>query len=71
MNRVDCGECDNFIPEKLYDTADMFSEVMEKAKCKLGKRVMFRKPKEPYPYLGEWGYIRYCDDFKPLNNKYK
>ena len=70
--RVECNMCERFIGAKFVDDKDyVFSEMIEPAKCKLGKRVMFRMPK-----LNKWGasglhyddggYIRYCNEYKEM-----
>lgn len=52
--RVDCSDCANFI-----------FPIDEKAKCKLGKRVMFRM-NGLHPESSNWevGWFRYCNEFK-------
>lgn len=65
--RVNCADCENFITSKLEDENDIFSKTIEKAKCKLGNRVMFRNPSPlSYWYFQDFGYIRHCNDFKDL-----
>ena len=61
-DRVECDQCENFVDSELEDMGDMFSKILVKAKCKLGKRIMFRKPKNQMD--GDYGYIRICKDFK-------
>ena len=61
--RVDCDQCSNFIPFALKYENDMLSGIKTNAKCKLGKRVMFRKPKV---WLAEYGHFRYCNDFNNI-----
>ena len=68
MRRVECDQCKNFIDIVLKEEGEMFSGIKIKAKCKKGKRVMFRQPVVMY---GECGYFRYCDDFKLLTFKLK
>ena len=64
--RVECNQCKTFI-DQVQGSEDIFSKVITKAKCKLGKRVMFRQPKFSRPTshvaINDYGYIRYCDDF--------
>lgn len=69
MKTVECDWCINFIPMVFKDEHNYFSGILFNAKCKLGKRIMFRNPKPrrsfmPY-YLG--GYIRKCGEFKSKN----
>jgi len=69
-NRVECNECLNFT----WPHLDGNGMIKENAKCKLGKRVMFRMP-----ILNKWGssglhyddggYYRYCNDFKAVVNE--
>jgi hypothetical protein len=61
--RVECDQCQNFIYPKHIDDNNMFSEILEKAKCKLGKRVLFQNPKT-VNYFNTGGYFRYCRSFK-------
>jgi len=68
--RVHCEDCENFIHIIQEDENNMFSKVVQKAKCKLGKRVMFRNPtfqrSSCYVPDNDYGYIRYCNDFKQI-----
>ena len=67
--RVDCDQCSNFIPFALKYENDLLSGIKTNAKCKLGKRVMFRKPKVTSMMTYDFGgYYRYCNEF---NKKYK
>ena len=67
LKRVDCLFCQNFIEIKLEDEEDIFSKVIENAKCSIGKRVMFRKPKNANQCFSlDYGYIRYCNEFKQI-----
>ena len=59
-NRVQCEKCDNFVFPVFNN---MLLAPIEKAKCKLGKRVMFRSPKN-YDINNDFGWIRCCNDFK-------
>ena len=61
-NRVKCDNCQNFIPEILKDENELFTIALVKAKCKLGKRVMFRLPKDLFS--DDFGYIRICNDYE-------
>lgn len=60
-NRVECDKCEHFIPAVLKDEGNLISPWIKSAKCKLGKRVMFRMPVDR---LDSGGYFRYCSDFK-------
>ena len=65
--RVECDQCINFIQATLNDEDNMLSGIKDSAKCKLGKRVMFRMPRfnnEGYFSEYDGGYIRYCNEFK-------
>jgi hypothetical protein len=59
-NRVYCNECEHFIKPIFSD--NLFEKPLTSAKCSLGKRVMFRKPKSSMSY--NFGWIRLCNDFK-------
>jgi hypothetical protein len=64
--RVDCGNCENFE----FPCYDNLIEKKEKtARCKLGKRVMFRV-NGIHPDSSNWdvGYFRYCNDYKESEN---
>ena len=68
MKRVECDLCKEFIDIVLQDESNFLSKTKAKAKCKIGKRVMFRQPKfnsstKQVPY-NDFGYIRFCNDFK-------
>lgn len=72
--RVDCWDCQNFVDVVLREEDNLFSGVKQRAKCKLGRRVMFRKftnPNSPLSISGG-GYFRYCPHFetKVGNNCY-
>ena len=64
--RVDCFYCQNFICPKFDDLPDntFISKIRVSAKCKLGKRVMFRINGHPDRKGHEIGYFRYCSEFK-------
>ena len=73
MKRVYCDECKNFIDMVMNDPNNLMSGIKENAKCKLGKRVMFRMPNygtfeqqksAKYFYNYDGGYVRYCDKFE-------
>jgi len=70
--RVECDKCVNFI-KPAYEEYGFISPMISKAKCKLGKRVMFRMPifanQASYTPIYDGGYIRYCNDFKPIENE--
>lgn len=66
--RVECDPCQNFTPATFKDEGNLLSDISTKAKCKLGKRVMFRNPDMGvggYPF-DTGGYFRYCNDFKQI-----
>jgi hypothetical protein len=60
--RVDCQNCANF------GTTRKLKPLKITASCKLGKRVMFRMPKQydAVVYLDSGGWFRYCNDFKQM-----
>ena len=63
--RVDCANCINFI-EPVFSENDenlFLSKIISSAKCKLGKRVMFRIVGSKYQPK-EVGWFRYCGEFK-------
>lgn len=65
--RVDCGYCLNFVQPVFEEEHNIMSKEIEKAKCNLGKRVMFRKPVfygSNYIPTNDYGYIRYCADYR-------
>jgi hypothetical protein len=53
--RVDCSDCENFI----WPVLTRHGMVKIHAKCKLGKRVMFRLNS-----IVDFGWIRFCNDYK-------
>ena len=59
--RVECDQCSNFIYPVHENEDDLLAKVIIKAKCKLGKRVMFRQPRHVHD---DYGYFRYCNDFE-------
>ena len=59
METVKCNECKNFIAPVLKYKYDLISEIKVNAKCKLGKRVMFRTSKNNL----YGAYNRKCSDF--------
>jgi hypothetical protein len=65
--RVECDQCKNFIDPVFEDENNLISNIITKAKCKRGKRVMFRQPIFSRPTshvaINDYGYIRYCDEF--------
>ena len=61
MKRVDCSECSHFVEPVFNLDEDWDFNVIEKAKCKLGKRVMFRIPMHNH---ADGAYPRYCNEFK-------
>jgi len=69
--RVECNNCQNFIEPDFKISFNLIKLTKdEKAKCKLGKRIMYRKPDigfSGYPF-DTGGYFRYCDDFKSKTN---
>ena len=64
-NRVDCADCAEFIPPKFKED-NWFSKMIIRPGCKLGKRVMFRQPKDFYD---GGGWFRYCEDFNDRINE--
>ncbi len=66
-NRVDCLNCVEFIPAVFKNKFMIMSGIKTNAKCKLGKRVMFRMPHPSNAYWGGW--FRYCEDFNDKKNK--
>lgn len=68
-SRVECDQCINFIdPVFEFENPDevIVSKTISNAKCKLGKRVMFRMqiPELCHIDLNKMGYFRYCNEFK-------
>ena len=63
--RVDCANCENFEPPVFDENWEnkFISKIITRAKCKLGKRVMFRIVGSKYQPK-EVGWFRYCQDFK-------
>ena len=61
-NRVECCDCQHLIQAVFEDDDNLISKMVEKPKCELGKRIMFRKPNSYFD--NDYGYIRYCNDFK-------
>jgi hypothetical protein len=43
---------------------DVNGMIIGRESCKLGNRVMFRIPKNYTIESDDWGWIRYCKDFK-------
>jgi hypothetical protein len=69
MKRVECDQCKNFEPVVMEDE-NLIGKIYSKAKCKLGKRVMFRIPDMStpgYPF-NTGGWIRHCDEFEGKEN---
>ena len=65
--RVDCAKCIEFeFPE--YGEKSLIP--ISKAKCKLGKKVMFRVS-GLHPFSVDWesGWFRYCDEFNDKMNE--
>lgn len=71
--RVYCDECENFILPIFKEENNLISPIIENAKCKLGKKVMFRQPIFNRPTnmvaSNDYGWIRYCNEFKELINE--
>ena len=67
-NRVHCDECQNFTQPDFKVSFNIINLMkIEKAGCKEGKKVMFRMPDSENFYTEDlWGWIRYCDKFKPI-----
>ena len=67
MKRVECDQCKYFIEPIFEDENNLISNIIKKAGCKKGKRVMFRNPVFSRPTnmvaSNDYGYIRYCDEF--------
>ena len=62
-NRVECDKCSHFI-EPVFDKKEPFiSKRFVNAKCKLGKRVMFRIVGSKYQPK-EVGWFRYCSEYQ-------
>ena len=53
--RVDCVDCENF---QTNGTINNF-----KYSCKLGKRVIFKKPVGYWYFTNDFLFPRYCNDF--------
>lgn len=72
MKRVECDKCEHFIPSVYEDDMNLLSKPLIKAKCELGKRIMFRMPiflhYFSYAPIYDGGYIRYCNDFIKLSD---
>lgn len=68
--RVECNECCHFIKPVQKEEDSIFSKILVNAKCKLGKRVLFQKPKTD-SYFDCGGYFRYCADFSHIKNIHK
>ena len=67
MKRRECDNCQNFEPLIMKDD-NLIGDIFSKAKCKIGKRVMFRQPIITAHFVA-WeksGYIRYCNEFKQI-----
>jgi len=66
MKRVECDKCEHFIDPQFKG----FYTVTVKAKCRLGKRVMFRTPVKASSYMAQdWGgYFRYCNNYSSLSD---
>jgi len=60
--RQECDLCQNFIEPVLSERG--FIKV--RAKCQLGKRVMFRIPTDWRNGWKDMGYFRYCDEYKQI-----
>ena len=69
--RVDCTYCLHFVADIHEYKNDLFSKVIEKAKCKLGKRVMFRFSRNGMIDFRNVGYIRYCEHYELNDKMYK
>jgi hypothetical protein len=64
-NRVNCINCIEFIPPDFKNSLYIIPlKMTKKAKCKKGKRVMFRQPKDFYD---GGGWFRYCDEYNDKN----
>ena len=70
-NRVDCANCVEFeFPDWKCSFEILSLKPSEKAKCKLGKRVMFRV-NGLHPDSSNWecGWFRYCEEFNDKINE--
>ena len=63
--KVDCFFCEYFEPPVFDESLDnsFISKIVKPAKCKLGKRVMFRTNGHPDLANYNVGYFRYCSQF--------
>lgn len=67
MKRVHCDKCEHFIKPSFKVSFGIINlKPEEKAKCELGKRVMFRNPTSSIDE--DYGYPRYCSDFSNLRD---
>lgn len=67
MKRVHCDKCEHFISPDFKISFNLIELTKnEKAKCALGKRVMFRTPTSSVDE--DYGYPRYCNDFVKLSD---
>lgn len=69
--RVDCTYCSHFVKDVLEDESNWFSKVKDKAKCNIGKRIMFRFSRNGMIDFRNVGYIRYCEHYELNENMYK
>ena len=69
--RVDCNYCLHFVADIHEDENNLFSKVKEKAKCNIGKRIMFRFSRNGIIDFRNIGYIRYCEHYELNENMYK
>ena len=65
QERINCEHCVNFIHPVCFD--DSLLE-LKTAECVLGKRVLKRGAKLYYDRELTGGYIRYCNEYKPIND---
>ena len=61
--KVNCKDCANFIKAVFCEDEPFFPKVKVNAKCKIGKRIIFRVTGSP-SQCSRIGYFRYCDEFK-------
>ncbi len=63
MKKVECDKCKHFIPLIQKDENNILSGIKTNAKCKLGKRVLFRLYEKKNPNYTYGEYTRFCNEF--------
>lgn len=63
---VDCSDCQHFINPIYKEEDNFFSKIKINAKCKLGKRVVFKMYNKNNEHYAYGMYARYCKEFKQL-----